>query len=194
MARPLFCELLSATPTVLENTTSPPRRSPPSSWSCRRRWPGRSHFWPYLGEWNGAQTGVFLGELHATVTHTWALANPSPALSAAYATCAAIQGMKRVVREALATLLVGLKYRRPRLDGGETGSQDESGHGRRWRTATGGSSANTRLRQRGSKPRFSFEACLEPRVGERYHLEFFEDRSTLLQQHSPNARAAGRLN
>ncbi|GGJ77746.1 TetR family transcriptional regulator [Deinococcus aquiradiocola] len=117
MARSLLCELLTATPTVLEHNVTTEEIIPFKLGIQASMGRLMTLLSPALGTWTPEQKGVFLGELHATVTHTWALAHPASALEAAYAARPDIAVMPNpaqvVVREAIATVLTGLKYRRP---------------------------------------------------------------------------------
>ena len=111
--QPLLCELLTAAPTVLEHNVTPDevRGFKLSIQGSMERLvdgiEGR------LGDWNERQRGQFLGGLHAFITHTWGLANPSPALVAAMAVEPRIVGLPggfgQVLQDALATLLAGVR-------------------------------------------------------------------------------------
>ena len=119
LARPLLCELLTATPTVLEHNVTVPEVT--TFKLAVQASMGRllTLLGPSLGEWSPAQANLFLNELHGVVMHTWALANPSSALKDAYAQCPLLQDPigplppELVVREVLATLLTGLQHRQP---------------------------------------------------------------------------------
>ncbi|WP_316675292.1 TetR family transcriptional regulator [uncultured Tolumonas sp.] len=120
MARSLMCELLSAAPMVLEHNVSTEeiiKFKLSIQTSIRRLMTIISS---YLGEWDAIKTGIFVSEFHACVTHTWSLVNPSPALKTAYITCPDIAVLSFpahiVVRETIATLIVGLNYRQPNWD------------------------------------------------------------------------------
>lgn len=119
LARPLLCELLTATPTVLEHNVTVQEVTAFKLAVQASMTRLLALLTPYLGEWSPAQTTIFLNELHGSVMHTWALANPPPALKEVYAACPSIQDPvgplppELVVREILATLLTGLQHRRP---------------------------------------------------------------------------------
>lgn len=116
LRRPLLCELLTHVMTVLEHNVTTEEvmtfklgvQASMARLVCALT--------PHVGDWNDKQQGLFLSEMHACITHTWALAHPSAALQAAYETNTAIRPPRsapsEVVQATLATLLVGLKYRR----------------------------------------------------------------------------------
>lgn len=118
MARPLLCELLTATPTVLEHnvTTEEVIAFKVAVQGAMTELLATLEEW--VGFWNEVQAGVFFSSFHAVVTGTWALANPAPALVEAYRSHSSIHGLpctpEAAVREALGTLLIGLKHRTPR--------------------------------------------------------------------------------
>lgn len=115
MARPLLCELLTYVTTVLEHNVTPTEIVPfkLEIQASMARLLGLLP--PYLGQWTEAQNSLFISLLHATISHTWALAHPSEALAEAYANCPDIRRMTRSAeeeaREALITVLAGLQGR-----------------------------------------------------------------------------------
>ena len=118
MARPMLCELLTSTTTVLEHnvtTADVTAFKLAVQASMARLMVAVAH---ELGPWDEARAGVFISGLHANLTAIWALAHPAPALVEAYASCQQIQGLpcapEIALREALATLIVGLQHRAPR--------------------------------------------------------------------------------
>ena len=117
--RPLLCELLTATPTVLEHNVTPGEVTTfklTVAAQMERLIASLAH---HLGPWNDEAKGVFLGGLHALITGMWSLAHPSPALAEAMRTDNRIRGLphglEASLRESLATLLTGLQHREPRL-------------------------------------------------------------------------------
>lgn len=116
-ARPLLCELLTAAPTVLEHNVTADEVIGFKLAVQASMEQLLDTLAPDLGSWDSASHGIFLGGLHALITGHGALAHPSPALTEAMTREPRIQGlpegMESATREALATLMAGIRARHP---------------------------------------------------------------------------------
>lgn len=114
---PLLCELLTAAPTVLEHNVTADEVIGFKLAVQASMEQLLDTLAPDLGSWDSASHGIFLGGLHALITGHWALAHPSPALTEAMTREPRIQGlpegMESATREALATLMAGIRARHP---------------------------------------------------------------------------------
>jgi AcrR family transcriptional regulator len=115
--RPVLCDLCASAPGVLEHNVSAEIAGSykRSAVAAARRL--ADMVGPRVGGFSDPSAITFVGGVNLVIGGVWAMSQPSPGMAAAYAADAELRAMqldlRLAVRELVATLLVGLRHRRP---------------------------------------------------------------------------------
>ena len=118
-SRPVFCELCASAPGVLEHNVSATVAADYKRAAVANAERLGSLLGPLLGDPSKASLMTLVGGINLVIGGVWAMSQPSPGMAKAYAENPGLAAMRLdlclAVRELVATLLVGLRHREPRV-------------------------------------------------------------------------------
>lgn len=117
--RPIFCDLSASAAGVLEHNVSAEVASTYKRSAIANSRRLADLVAPRVGGFSDEQAIAFVGGANLIVGGVWAASQPSPGMAAAYAAHPELRAMRLdlrlAIRELVATLLVGLRHRMPRI-------------------------------------------------------------------------------
>ncbi len=119
-SRPVFCDLCASAPGVLEHNVSADLAASYKRSAIAAAYRLAEIVGRYLGEFTPSTGMIFVGGVNLAIGGVWASSQPSRGMAAAYKANADLRALRMdfafMVREVVATLLVGLEHRHTSRD------------------------------------------------------------------------------